>query len=352
MELNYSIEDLESFLDEGCSLQGQIDPNTRITGMASLTEAQPGDATFLYNPKYKDLVPKTKASVVIVPTDYTGEPQEGQVFVKVPDPVVFLSNICRMIEQYLWPKPEPGIHPSAVIHPDAEVDESAHVGPLCTVSAGAKVGKDTILEAGVHLGKQACVGKGCWIMPQVRILDYCQVGDRVRLHSGVVLGSDGYGYRMVDGRHEKIPQVGKVIVENDVEIGANTTIDRARFDITKIGEGTKIDNLVQIGHNVIVGKHCLIISQAGIAGSTVLEDYVVVGGQVGIVDHVKIGKGAMIGSQSGVNSDVDAGSKVRGSPAYSYMLAQRLDILKKRLPDFFERLKRLEETVESLQPTK
>ena len=178
-------------------------------------------------------------------------------------------------------------------------------------------------------------------MPHVTIAAECVVKNRVRLHAGVVVGSDGFGYEFVQGRHEKVPQVGRVVIDDDVEIGANATIDRARFSETVVGEGTKIDNLVQIAHNVVIGKHCLICSQVGISGSTTIEDYVVLGGQAGLAGHLTVGKGSKVDGQSGVNSDLPPGSFVKGTPCLPYTLEQRINVLRKRLPDLFRRVDEL-----------
>lgn len=345
MQINYSLEELHSII-QPLNIEGST-RNQTITGLASLDKARVGDLAFLSVGKYKSLVPETKASVVLLPTDYQGSPKENQAFFRVQDPSQAITKLCLSIEQHFWPKPLPSIHPSAIIHPKAEIDPQAFIGPLCIISEGAKIAKNTILEANVYIGKNVIIDEASILMPQSRILDYCIVGKRARIHSGVVIGSDGFGYQFEMGLHKKIPQIGIVVIEDDVEIGSNTTIDRARFSETRIGTGTKIDNLVQIAHNVQIGKHCLIVSQAGIAGSTVIEDYVVIGGQVGIVDHVTIGRGVKIGSQSGINENVEAGAIIRGSPSYPYMMAQRLEIFKKRLPELFNRVSKIEETLKS-----
>lgn len=346
MKISYSIDELKSLINPA-SVEGAT--NASITGIGSIENAQPGELAFLANPKYKSHVPSSKASLLLVPTDYEGQPNLDQVFFKVDNPAQVLSLLCSALEQHLWPKAAPGIHPSAVIDEAAQVDPSASIGPLCVISKGAKIGKEVVLGSGVYVGVDCTIGESSHLMPQVRVLDYCTIGSRVRIHSGVVIGSDGFGYTFDSGVHNKIPQVGSVVIEDDVEIGANTVIDRARFSETRIGQGTKIDNLVQIAHNVTIGKHCLVVSQAGIAGSSSLEDYVVVGGQVGIADHINVGQGAKIGSQSGLNCDIAPGAHVRGSPHCSYMLAQRTEILKRRLPEFVKRISKLEETIESLQ---
>jgi UDP-3-O-[3-hydroxymyristoyl] glucosamine N-acyltransferase len=205
------------------------------------------------------------------------------------------------------------------------------------------VGERVHLQAQVFVGRNAVVGDDSWFMPGVVLAAECEVGRRVRLHSGVVIGSDGFGYEFVRGRHEKVPQVGGVVVADDVEIGANSTVDRARFGRTIIGEGTKIDNLVQVAHNVRIGRHCVLCAQTGISGSTVLGDYVVLGGQAGLAGHLTLGKGAKVGGGAGVTTDVSAGGFVNGSPAIPYMLERRIAVLKQRLPDLFRRVDRIEE---------
>jgi UDP-3-O-[3-hydroxymyristoyl] glucosamine N-acyltransferase len=287
-------------------------------------------------------VADSAATVVLLPVDYVGEPKPDQVFLYVEKPSVALARLCARIEQSLWPKPAAGIHPSAVIAATARIDPSAHIGPLCVVEAGAQVGADSVLQASVFLGEDASVGSGCWIMPGCVIGSFCSLANRVRLQPGVVIGSDGFGYEFVKGRHEKVPQIGTVVVEDDVEIGANSALDRARFSRTVVGEGTKIDNLVQIAHNVVIGKHCIVCGLVAIAGSATLEDYVIIGGQAGVGGHITLGKGSKVGGQTGINYTLEPGSYVIGTPAISYMLERRLQVLHQRLPDLFKRVDVLE----------
>ncbi len=314
-----------------------------VRGIAALSTAEPGDLSFLGNAKYKSEVARTRASVVLVPADYVGEPAPEQLFLLVDNPSAALARLCSRIEQSLWPRPAPGRHPSAVIAPDAIIAASATIGPFCVIESGVVVGERAHVEAQVHLGRNVRVGDDSWIMPGVVIRAECEVRQRVRLHPGVVIGSDGFGYEFVGGRHEKVPQVGSVLVEDDVEIGANTTIDRARFHRTLIGEGTKIDNLVQIGHNVAIGKHCLLCSQVGVSGSTTLGDYVVLGGQVGVGGHVTIAKGAKAGGQAGITTNIEPGAFVNGTPAVPFMLERRLAVLHQRLPELFRKVDALED---------
>ncbi len=319
---------------------------TTVRDIASLTAARAGDLSFLGNVKYKSQVADCVATVLLLPNDYVGEPKAEQVFIHVKNPSVALAKLCARIEHALWPKPAPGIHASAVVAPSARIDPSAHVGPLCVVEDGAQIGPGSVVQASVFVGREAHIGEGCWIMPGCIIAAACSLGKRVRLQPGVVVGSDGFGYEFVKGRHEKIPQIGTVSIEDDVEIGANSTLDRARFSKTVVGEGTKIDNLVQIAHNVVIGKHCILCSQAGIAGSTTLEDYVILAGQAGIGGHITLGKGSKVGGQTGVGSSLEPGSYVNGTPAIPYMLERRLQILHQRLPDLFKRVDILEKKIE------
>lgn len=322
-----------------------------VRGLAALSAAAPGDLSFLGSAKYKTQVATTRASVVLLPADFTREPANNQLFLLVDNPSVALARICARIEQSLWPKPAPGIHASASIGRDAQIAATATVGPLCVIESGAVVGERAHLQAQVFVGRAAVVGDDSWLMPGVVVAAECEIGRRVRLQPGVVIGSDGFGYEFVAGRHEKIPQVGNVVVGDDVEIGANTTIDRARFSRTSIGEGTKIDNLVQVAHNVVIGRHCLLCSQVGISGSVTLEDYVVLGGQAGTAGHLTIGRGAKAGGRAGITTDVAAGAFVNGTPAIPYLLERRIAVLQHRLPDLFKRVDALEAQLRDAEKT-
>ncbi|HVT72932.1 MAG TPA: UDP-3-O-(3-hydroxymyristoyl)glucosamine N-acyltransferase [Lacunisphaera sp.] len=315
-----------------------------IGDIAALAAARPGDLSFLGNARYRSQVADCQASVLLLPLDYDGQPKPGQVYLHVDNPSVALARVCARIEQSLWPQPPAGVHPSAVIAASARVDPTAHVGPLCVIEDGADVGARVVLQASVFVGREARLGEGSWVAAGCVVASYCELGRRVRLQPGVVVGADGFGYEFVQGRHEKIPQIGKVVIEDDVEIGANSTLDRARFSRTVVGEGTKIDNMVQIAHNVVIGKHCILCAQVGISGSTTLEDYVVLGGQVGVGGHITIGKGTKAGGQTGIAFDVPPGSYLNGTPAISYMLERRLQVLHQRLPDLFKRVEALEKS--------
>lgn len=346
MQLAFSAADIAAIVQPR-SIKGAT--TATVQGIAALRTAQAGDLSFLGNPKYKNDVGGTAASVVLLPMDYVGEPAPGQQFLFVDKPSVALARLCARIEQLLWPTPAPGVHPSAVIARGAHIAATATIGPLCVIEEGVVVGERTHLQAQVFVGRNARIGADCWLMPRVTVATECILKDRVRLQSGAVIGSDGFGYEFVQGRHEKVPQVGNVVIESDVEIGANSTFDRARFSQTLVGEGTKIDNLVQVAHNVVIGKHCLICAQAGISGSTTVEDYVILGGQAGVAGHLTIGKGSKADGQTGINSDLAPGSFVKGSPCMPYNLEQRFNVLKKKLPDLFKRVDTLESLTESLK---
>ncbi len=312
-----------------------------ISGVATLAEAKEGDLSFFNNLKYKDDLLKSKASVLLLPKDSKDQPNKGQTYIFVEDPSFILAKVCRELELSLVAKPEPGIHPSAVVHPSAHVSAQAYVGPLCCVEANAVVG-EAVLVSHVSIGAYAKVGDGSILFPKVSVGAYCVIGSRNRLSEGCVVGSDGYGYAQINGRHERIPQIGHVKTESDVDIGANATIDRARLGVTLIGEGSKIDNLVQIAHNVQVGKYCLLVSQTGISGSTTIGDNVIFAGKSGAAGHLEIGANSVIGPMTAVLRSIKSGSKVMGVPAISNVLYWRLNSLNEKLPELFKRFKDIE----------
>jgi UDP-3-O-[3-hydroxymyristoyl] glucosamine N-acyltransferase len=318
-----------------------------VVGIASLSEAAEGDLSFLGNSKYRDSVAASEASVLLLPRDYTEAPKAGQLHIKLKNPSYALALLCRDMEKSLQPIPEPGVHPTAFIDDDAVVSPSASIGAFCYIGKGAVVGA-SVLEAHVCVGKFAKVGDEAHLFARVVIGDYCEVGPRNRLQPGCVIGSDGYGYEFHEGAHQRVPQIGNVVTEADVDIGSNSTIDRARFGSTIIGAGTKVDNQVQIAHNVRIGKHCLVVAQVGISGSTVLGDGVVLAGQAGVAGHLNIGSGAIVAGGTGVSRSLKPKEKVRGPTAEPIMLYNRVAVLQRRLPDLFKRFGKLEKSVESL----
>ena len=338
--VSYTLEDLVRLVRPD-KIQGRSDQKV-FTGIASLEKAQKGDISFLGNLKYKSQVFQSNASLILLPTTFVGTPHEGQVFLLTENPSKGLDAICRDIEQKAKPRFMPGIHPTAVIDPTASVSPKAFIGPLCVIGAHAVIEEEVALTAHIYVGERVTIQSQTVVRPNVSLLEGTHIGHRCYLDAGVVIGSEGYGYETEDGKHYRSPQLGRVVLEDEVDLGANTTIDRARFEETRIGEGTKIDNLVQIGHNVIIGKHCFIVAFVGIAGSTHIGDDTILAGQAGIAGHLRIGNHVVVGAQSGVSQDLEDHAFVRGTVAVPFMLAHRIDRLKCKLPELFKRVDRLE----------
>ncbi len=343
MEISFSPERI---IETTAPVNTRGSTDRTVRRIAPLEEALAGDLSFLRDGKRIDDLANCSASVLLVPADCPVEPGLNQLFLYCEDPSVALTRLCSVIERDVRPRPEPGIHPSAVIGRGCRVPDSVAVGPHCVIGDRVSLGENTVLEARVCLGPGVVLGDDCRLLPGVVVMDGCRLGDRVTLHPGVVVGADGFGYESGPEGHAKIPQVGGVVVGDDVEIGAGSTVDRARFSDTVIGEGTKIDNLVQIGHNVRVGRHCILCAQVGIAGSTELEDFVVLGGQVGVAGHIRLGRGAQAGAQSGISRNIQAGNTVFGSPALPLLLRQKIFVLQQRLPDLFRRVDKIEADLE------
>ncbi|NBV53288.1 MAG: UDP-3-O-(3-hydroxymyristoyl)glucosamine N-acyltransferase [Verrucomicrobia bacterium] len=344
MSLAFTIAELAS-LTGARSVEGAcVGP---ITGIAALAEASPADLSFLGNAKYADAVASSKAGALLVPVAFAGQPAAGQAFLRVDNPSYALALLCSVLEARLWPRPSAGIHASAVVAASAKVDPSAHVGPLCVIGEGAVVAAGATLEARCHVGAHATIGADCWLKPGVVVGDYCVLGARCRIQSGAVIGSDGFGYEPVNGEIQRIPQIGNVVLEEDVEVGANSTLDRARFSKTVVGRGTKIDNLVQIAHNVRIGRQCLITAQVGIAGSTTLGDHCVLGGQSGVAGHLTLGDRVKLGAQTGLFEDVPADGFMNGTPAVPFGLERRLVVLSRRLPELFKKVDSLAASLDS-----
>jgi UDP-3-O-[3-hydroxymyristoyl] glucosamine N-acyltransferase len=342
-----TLEELARRLDcrlEGNSAQGATD----ITRAAALGEAAPGDITFLSNPKYASLVPVTRASAIIADDLLTGAPcavlRTTEVYLTFARAVGLLTPQTR---------PRPGVSSLASVDPTATIGPDASIGAFAVIGGGVRIGARSIVHPHVTIGADAVIGEDCEFHAQASIRDRVVIGDRVLLQNGAVIGSDGYGFaRRADGSHEKIPQVGRVVIEDDVEVGANSTIDRPAVGETRIGTGTKIDNLVQVAHGVKIGRHVLLAAQVGIAGSTTLEDGVIMAGQSGATGHVRLGAGAIVSAKSAVTKDVEAGRQVAGVPAgdiaewrESAVLVRRLPELRRSVADLEARLAVLEAAV-------
>jgi UDP-3-O-[3-hydroxymyristoyl] glucosamine N-acyltransferase len=336
-----TLSELARWVD-GDIVRGGLDLS--LTGMAALDAAGPEDVSFLGNEKYYGQFLQTQAAAVLVPHGVTDGP-EGTALIAVESPSLAFAVVVRHFAAATRAF-APGIHPRAFVDPAAVLDPATvRVQAGAVVMAGATIGDGSDIGPNAVISEDVVIGKDCRIMANVNIRERCVLGDRVILQPGAVIGSDGYGYEFSEGRHVKIDQVGIVEISDDVEIGANTTIDRARFGKTLIGEGSKIDNLVQIGHNCVIGKHCLIISQVGISGSTHLGDYVTAAGQVGIAGHVTIGSKAVLSARTGVTASVPGDEVYAGKPAQPMRDEMKIQALVRRLPKLIARVKALEDTL-------
>jgi UDP-3-O-[3-hydroxymyristoyl] glucosamine N-acyltransferase len=308
-----------------------------LKGFAPADRAQPGEITFAENERYFALAEQSTASAIIVDGPFTSA---KKTLIRVPQARVAFAKVLQLF----FPEPTlpPGIHPTAVIPKSARVDTTAHIGPYCVLGEQVRIGARSVLQGGNHVGAQSQLGDDVNLFPNVTVYPRTQIGHRVRVHSGSVIGSDGFGYVQDKGAHLKVPQIGNVIIQDDVEIGANVAIDRGALGPTIVGKGTKIDNLVQIAHNVTTGEHCIIVSQAGVAGSTKLGKYVILGGQVGLAGHLKIGNGVTVGAQSGVMNDIPDGETWLWTPAQPDRQAKRQMIAMQQLPELIRRVKGLE----------
>ena len=332
----------------GCRLEG--DGAIEIRRVAGIDQACAGDLTFVANPKYLMRLGATSASAVILGPSVPADGTDAAIL-RADDPYLAFAHAVGLLSQ--GAAPLPGIHPSSSVAPDAVLGRDVSVGACAVIGAGAVVGAGTIIHAGAVVGPGAVIGEHSVLHARVSIREGVQIGSRVVIQDGAVIGSDGFGFvTRADGTHTKIPQHAQVVVEDDVEIGANTTIDRPAVGETRIGTGTKVDNLVQIAHGVAIGRRVLLAAQVGIAGTTVVEDDVVLAGQVGVAGHIRLGKGVKASAQSGIPNSVDAGAFVSGYPAIpnrdwlkSSAVFRQLPVLRKRVADLEQRILELEEKI-------
>ena len=318
-----------------------------ITGVSGIKEAREGDITFIANPKYKSLINSTQASAIIIST-------EEQIKADIPliqteNPSLAFAKVLEIFSKERAKWLTVGIHSSAVIGKNVQLGKDLTIQAYAVIEDNARIGDRVVIYPGVYIGKGVQIGSDSMIYPQVSIRQGVIIGNKVVIHNGTVVGSDGFGYEMLNGTHHKIPQLGTVVIEDDVEIGANVTIDRARFDKTLIGRGTKIDNLVQIAHNVVIGPNSIIVSQTGISGSVTVGKNVILAGQVGVAGHVTIGDNSIVGGQSGITKDLPPDSRVVGSPARPFNLVKRIQAVIKRLPELFKKILDLEKKIENLE---
>jgi UDP-3-O-[3-hydroxymyristoyl] glucosamine N-acyltransferase len=310
-----------------------------ISSVASLADANPGDISFFGNPKYIGALRKSRATAALVPTSFNEE--VPPLCIRVDNPAEAFASILPLFV------PEPivparGIHPSAVIAEGVVIGEDVSVGPNCVIEKGVSLGARCLIGAGSYIGHETTLGDDCVIHPHVSVRERCRIGSRVILHCGVVVGADGFGYEFRDGCQQKIPQTGTVQIDDDVEIGANSAVDRARFGRTWIQRGTKIDNLCQIGHNVTIGEHCILCAQVGISGSTRIGNYVTLAGKVGLSGHIEIGDKVMIGAMSGLAKNVPSNTIMFGAPAQPIREYKENYALLKNIRKLYDRVKSLE----------
>jgi UDP-3-O-[3-hydroxymyristoyl] glucosamine N-acyltransferase len=302
----------------GAALPAGVDPDSVISGVAPLDSAGERDLAYMDNPKYAGALATTAAKACLVSRRFAAKVPAATLALVTEQPYrAYAEVLARLYPAAARPASAfgaSGVSPGSFVHPTARLEHGVIVDPGAVIGPGAEVGSGTVIAAGAVIGPQVRIGRDCSISSGVSIL-HALIGNWVIIHPGVRIGQDGFGYAMGATGHRKVPQVGRVIIQDHVEIGANTTIDRGASRDTVIGEGTKVDNLVQIAHNVVIGRHCVIVGQVGISGSATLEDFVVLGGQVGVVGHVRIGMGAQIAASSNVNSDVPPGARWGGTPA-------------------------------------
>jgi len=337
-DIVYSLSELAE--KTGAILQG--DGSVQIKGVAPIVSAAEGDISFVANRTYAKHILTTGASALVLDP---GTDCDNLPVIRHQNPYLTFALIVDLLYPDV-PSVAPGIHPTAVIAPDAEIHASAAVGPFCQVGSGSTVGENCQLLSSVYLGDNASIGNNSKLYPGVRIMNDCKIGRNVIIHSGVVIGSDGFGFAETATGLKKIRQIGWVEIADDVEIGANTTIDRGAIGPTKVGRGTKIDNLVQIAHNVEIGENCIIVAQVGISGSTKIGNGVVLAGQAGLVGHIEIGDSVRVGAQSGVSKSVAAGNTVFGSPARDIMQTKRIEASLVSLPELLKRVKAVEKKLD------
>jgi UDP-3-O-[3-hydroxymyristoyl] glucosamine N-acyltransferase len=328
-------------------LQGQVvgDGSTVLSGFAPADKARAGDLTFAENETFFQRAEASAAAANLVDGDFKST---RKTLIRVPNARIAFARVLPMF----FPEPiyAPGVHATAIVAASAQIDPSAHIGPYCVIGDQTSIGARCVLQGANHVGAGSTLGEEIHLFPNVILYPRTQLGNRVRIHAGSVIGSDGFGYVLDQGMHRKVPQIGGVVICDDVEIGACVTVDRGALGPTVIGKGTKIDNLVQVAHNVSIGEHCLLVAQVGIAGSSKLGNFVVLGGQSGVAGHLKIGNEVTIAAKAGVMHDIKDGHKVLGAPAQEDRQAKRQLIAVKQLPELFHRVKELEKRLGPPEP--
>ncbi|MCK5776686.1 MAG: UDP-3-O-(3-hydroxymyristoyl)glucosamine N-acyltransferase [Bacteroidales bacterium] len=329
-------------------LKGTIvgDQNVEVTDLSKIEEGKPGTLCFLSNPKYTKYIYSSQASIVVVNNDFAAEKEISCTLIKVKDAYVAFSQLLEMYSQAK--KQKTGISPLAHISKSAIIGKDAYIGEFVVISDNVVIGDHAHIKSQVFIGEDTTIGKNVILYSGAKIYSDCIIGNHCTFHSGVIIGSDGFGFAPQEGdNYKKLPQIGNVIIEDQVEIGSNTTVDRATLGSTIIREGVKLDNLIQIAHNVIIGKHTVIAAQTGISGTTTIGEYCMIGGQVGIAGHLKIGNKVMIAAQSGIGNNVADGKVIQGSPAFDIRPYTKSYVYFRRLPDIVKRIDKLEKHIKS-----
>lgn len=320
-------------------VEGELvgDSGVQLDGFAPANAAKAGDLTFAENETFFSTAEQGDCSAILVPVGFASK---RKTLIRVKHPRVAFARVLPLF----FPEPQfpPGVHPTAVIAATVQIDPTAHVGPHCVVGGRARLGARAVLQGGNHVGADCSIGEDTRLFPNVTLYDRTQVGARVRIHAGSVIGSDGFGYVLDAGAHRKVPQIGNVIIHDDVEIGSNVSVDRGALGSTVIGRGTKIDNLCQIAHNVTIGEHCILCGQVGISGSTKIGNYTVLAGQVGLAGHIQIGNQVTVAAQSGVMHNIPDGEKWFGTPAQPDRAMKRQLLAAQQLPELLRRLREVE----------
>lgn len=341
--MSIKLSDIARWLDVPFSNDDRV-----VARIASLESAGPDDLVYVTGEKYLDRLARSQAGVVVVPVQLALPDTPGRVVLRVPDPEIAIGLLLERFAP-APARPPIGVHASAVIDPSAKLGANLRVGPNVYVAENAVVGEGAILHANVVVGAHSAVGESSELHANVVLLERVHVGKRVVLHAGVVVGADGFGYRWDGKRHVKIPQIGIVVIEDDVEVGANTCIDRAKFGETRIGPGTKIDNLVQVGHNVVTGAHCILCGQVALAGSTTLGNGVIMGGSSASAGHLHIADGTMLAARAAVASNTSPKEILAGSPAVPHKDWLRQKAAVRGLPDLVKRVRALEAELERIK---
>lgn len=317
------------------------DGEVLISSFAKIEEGHEGAISFLANPKYAHYIYDTKSSAVLVNRSFEPEHEVKCTLIRVDDPYATVASLLDMVSK-LMQENKTGIEQPCFIAEGVEIPEDAYIGAFAYVAKGVTLGRGVKIYPNAYIGENVVVGTGTVVYAGVKIYHHCVVGERCMIHAGAVIGADGFGFAPVDGHYNKIPQIGNVVIEDDVEIGANTTIDRATMGSTRVKRGTKLDNLIQVAHNCVIGEHTVMAAQSGIAGSTKIGSHCAIGGQVGFAGHIEVGDRVQIGAQSGIPSSVKSDSRIMGTPAIDAGKFARQVVLLKNLQSLFDRVKKLE----------